>query len=224
MRPMAPSVTQTKTVERALGPGMSVKTAIPSVIAPAANHPAMRSRKYRLRLPERSVRRGRGSFGCIGSRLSGSDTGPLLETQCEGCRGLAGRLRRLLERLRHLPQRRAVDALAAEQLVDREQLQPRVLAPGRGVEAGCRRLFAHRPGRLLHADQDADHGLLAVDDAAELVHVGTARVAGLHADDDLLHVGAVAFVKVDAPVDALVGALLALDAPGVDLVERPPLE
>lgn len=41
---------------------------------------------------------------------------------------------RLLERLTHMPQRRAVDPLAAEQISDGEQLQPRMLAPRRRVE------------------------------------------------------------------------------------------
>src|SRR5207244_10506679 len=73
-----------------------------------------------------------------------------------------------------------------EQVRDREQLQAGVaLAPAGRVDPGGRRLDAHRPGGLVQADQDADPGLLALDDAPEIPHASDVHLTGLDRGADL---------------------------------------
>ena len=79
-------------------------------------------------------------------------------------------------------------------------------------------------GGLLHADEHAEGGALALDHAAQVAHVRRARVAGLDAEDDLLGLRPGFVVKVEAPVDALVGARLLLRRAGAHQPQRPPLE
>jgi hypothetical protein len=66
----------------------------------------------------------------------------------------------------------------------------------------------------MQRDEDADHGLLAIDHTPEIPHVLHAGAAGLHGEDDLLR-RLVPAHEVDAPVDALVGPLLLDDGPSV---------
>jgi hypothetical protein len=67
-------------------------------------------------------------------------------------------------------------------------------------------------------------GALALDHTAQVAHVRRARVAGLDAEDDLLRLRPGFVVKVEAAVDALVGALLLLRRAGAHEPQRPPLE
>ena len=87
-----------------------------------------------------------------------------------------------------------VDAAAGEEVGDGEDLEVGVFGAevaGGDVEAGAGGLGAHRGGRLVHGDQDADLGLLAVDDVAEVAdHRHADVLAGLDREDDLLGLAA----------------------------------
>lgn len=117
-----------------------------------------------------------------------------------------------------------VDALALEQFSNGEDLQLGMRAPGGGVGAAGGGFGAHGLGGLLHGDQHADGGVLAVDDAVQFHDMSGGDVAGLDREDHLPGLPAVLLVEVESAVDALVRALLLLDGTRADQAERPPLE
>lgn len=119
---------------------------------------------------------------------------------------------------------RVVDALAIEEFGDSQDLQARVIPPGRFVEACGGGLRAHRLGGLFESNENADLCLLALDDTAQVSNIFDADVAGFDGENDLLRFAAFFVVKVEASVDALVRAFLLLDAACADQAESPPLE
>jgi hypothetical protein len=93
------------------------------------------------------------------------------------------------------------------------------------LETGAGGFGFHRAGRRLQGNQDADGGLLAVQQAAQVAHVFHASLAALDLDDDLLRLGGFGVVpEKDFAVNAVVRAFLLLDGAGADEAERPPLE
>ena len=120
---------------------------------------------------------------------------------------------------------RIVGLLAVENLLDGEDLQAGLgAAVGGFVEAGFGGFAEHGFGRFLETEKDADLGLLALKDAAQVADLGDGDAASFDGKDDLLGFAGVVVVEVEAAVDAAVCAFLLICGPRADLAERPPLE
>ena len=109
----------------------------------------------------------------------------LLEETCETDTMSSSRgRRRMRERtsslVYELARRRRVEHFASEELLDREELDPRVPAPRGGVEPCAGRLGAHRLRGLSHGDQSTQRGILTLDDSTQLADVQGRDVSGLH--------------------------------------------
>ena len=92
-----------------------------------------------------------------------------------------------------------VYAFAVEQFADGQQLQARMLAPGRGIEPRARRLGAHRAGGIVQADQHTNVGALAADHMPQVAHVLDIGMPALDGEDHLARL-VVALVEVEPPV------------------------
>ena len=107
--------------------------------------------------------------------------------------------------------RRILGLLAVENLLDGEDLQAGIgAAVGGFVEAGFGGFAEHGFGGFFEAEEDADLGFFALEDADEVADLGDGDAAGLDGKDDLLGLAGVVVVEVEAAVDAAVGALLLL--------------
>ena len=96
--------------------------------------------------------------------------------------------------------------------------------PRRLVEACAGAFLPHRRRGIIHAQQDADLGLLAFDHTTEIAQLRHRDVSRLDRQDDLFRLCNVAIVEEDTPIDSLVGTLLPIDGPGPDQSKCPPLE
>jgi hypothetical protein len=76
----------------------------------------------------------------------------------------------------------------------------------------------------VHGNQDADSGLLAVNNMRQVANGSGPGVPRLDRIDDLLRLRGIAFVKEETTIDPLVCPLLLIDGPRMNKPKRPPLE
>src|SRR5271170_3477813 len=105
--------------------------------------------------------------------------------------------------------KRILGLVSVEELLNGEDLEPRVAGPVRGfVEAGLGRFFEHRLGRLLEAKEDSDFCFVALDDSAKIADLRDADSSSFDGEDDLAGFAGLVVVEVEAAVDAAVCAFL----------------
>lgn len=121
------------------------------------------------------------------------------------------------------PGLRIVDPLARQNVCDGQQLDPRVLSPGRVIEAGRGRFGAHLLGRLLKAQQDANFGFFPLTNAAQISDIRRFQLPALDRKNDGPGLLA-AVMEVKPAIDPLVGPLLLIHRPRSHQAQRPPLE
>jgi hypothetical protein len=94
------------------------------------------------------------------------------------------------------------------------------------IEASAGRFGSHGLCWFFHADQYTDLRAFTLDDMTEVADHGYVKVlASLYGQNDLFRRARWALVmKVQATINALVGALFAFQGSCIDEAERPPLE